>query len=84
MQSLLNVPRCRECLNDRLIELEQLFVGDMFEKRRSHFSGKIERSTGNARLGFFESPGSHALSQREIKNIEKAHDRRELEVRPAT
>ena len=65
------------------MELEQLFVGDMFKKSRAHFSGEIERGAGNARLGFFKSPGSHALSEREIKNIEKAHDRRELEVRPA-
>src|SRR6266576_6805906 len=67
MQSLRNVPRCRECLDDRLMELEQLFVGDMFEKRRAHFSGEIERGAGNARLGFCKSPGSHPLSEREIK-----------------
>src|SRR6266540_2121756 len=53
----------------------------MLIKGRPNLTGQIEHGSSHSSFRFFEAAFCHPFSQRQIENIEKAHDRRKLEIR---
>ena len=83
IQPARHVQRCVQRLDNRLAQLEHLFIRLMQIKGGPHSRRKVEHGARDSKFRLLKAGGRHSLPQRHIKNIEKIHNRAEFQIRLA-